>query len=47
MRVDLYNVEDKIYFSELTPYPGGVTTRFLPESQDYLLGGKWKNKNDD
>jgi len=42
MRVDLYNVEGKIYFSELTPYPGGVTTRFDPEKMDHLLGEKWR-----
>lgn len=42
MRVDLYSVCDKIYFSEFTPYPGGVSLRFLPVRQDYLLGEKWK-----
>lgn len=42
MRVDLYNVNNRIYFGELTPYPGGVSTRFLPISQDYKLGKKWK-----
>ena len=44
MRVDLYNVENKIYFSELTPYPGGVSTKYEPESLDYALGEKWKKK---
>jgi len=38
IRVDLYNIENKIFFGELTPYPGGVNTKFLPVSQDYLLG---------
>lgn len=42
IRVDLYNVNNRIYFGELTPYPGGVTTKFLPISQDYSLGKKWK-----
>lgn len=42
MRIDLYSINDKIYFSEITPYPGGVSTRFLPVRQDYLLGEKWK-----
>jgi len=41
IRVDLYMVENKIYFSELTPYPGGVTTRFVPVKQDFQLGEKW------
>lgn len=43
LRVDLYNVGGKIYFSELTPYPGGVSARFEPESMDYFFGEKWKN----
>jgi hypothetical protein len=41
LRVDLYKSEEDIYFGELTPYPGGTTARFLPVSQDYLLGEKW------
>jgi hypothetical protein len=42
IRVDLYNTGGVIFFSELTPYPGGVSTRFLPLSRDYILGEKWK-----
>lgn len=41
MRVDLYTVDNRIYFSELTPYPGGVSTKFLPTSRDLFLGNKW------
>jgi TupA-like ATPgrasp len=41
MRVDLYSIENMVYFSELTPYPGGVSTKFLPASYDYVLGKKW------
>lgn len=41
LRVDLYCIGDDIYFSELTPYPGGTAARFLPVSEDYRLGGKW------
>jgi len=41
MRVDLYNVDRRIYFGELTPYPGGVTARFEPEEIDLFLGEKW------
>lgn len=44
MRVDIYSVENRIYFSEYTPYPGGTTTKFLPLSQDFLLGEKWQSK---
>jgi len=41
IRVDLYNVRGRIYFGELTPYPGGVSARFEPENVDYALGDKW------
>jgi hypothetical protein len=44
IRVDLYNVEGRVLFGELTPYPGGVTMKFLPESMDYALGEKWKTE---
>lgn len=42
LRVDMYNVDGRIYFGELTPYPGGVSTRFLPVERDIELGRKWK-----
>jgi len=41
MRVDLYNIAGRIQFGEMTPYPGGVTTKFLPKSFDWELGKKW------
>lgn len=41
IRVDLYNVNGKIYFGELTPYPGGVSTKFLPRYKDFYLGSLW------
>lgn len=41
LRVDLYALDNKIYFGELTPYPGGISTKFLPVSLDYELGKKW------
>jgi hypothetical protein len=44
MRVDLYNINGRICFSEMTPYPGGVSTRFLPDSLDRSLGDKWAFK---
>ena len=44
MRVDLYNIGGRIYFGELTPYPGGVSTQFLPHRLDFELGTKWKKK---
>jgi len=44
IRVDLYNSNKNIYFSELTPYPGGVSDKFEPDSFDYIFGDKWKSK---
>ncbi len=38
IRVDLYNVDGKIYFGELTFYPAGGYGKFVPEKWDYLLG---------
>lgn len=42
MRVDLYNIDGRIYFGEMTPYPGGVSTEFRPRSLDASLGAKWR-----
>ena len=38
VRVDLYNVNNKIYFGELTFHHGGGVMRFVPESYDYEWG---------
>lgn len=38
LRVDLYNVEDKIYFGELTFYPAAGMGAFVPEEWDEKLG---------
>ncbi len=38
VRVDLYNVEGKIYFGELTFYPWTGYVQFTPDSFDYELG---------
>ncbi|WP_026519701.1 ATP-grasp fold amidoligase family protein [Butyrivibrio sp. FCS006] len=38
VRVDLYNITGKIYFSEITFFPGSGFTRFDPEKSDLLLG---------
>lgn len=37
-RVDLYNVQGKIYFGELTFYPGSGYGSFKPDSFDFELG---------
>jgi hypothetical protein len=46
MRVDLYSIENVIYFGELTPYPVGVSQfySFDIASLDPILGEKWKMK---
>jgi len=38
LRVDFYEINGKIYFGEMTFYPGGGFTRFAPEEWDYKLG---------
>jgi len=42
IRVDLFGVEDKIYFGELTPYPAGGLRRFSPADADRELGSYWR-----
>ena len=41
VRVDLYNVEGKIYFGELTFYPWSGYVQFEPDEFDYILGKKF------
>ena len=38
VRVDFYEINNKIYFSELTFYPGSGYETFTPEVWDYKLG---------
>lgn len=38
VRVDFYEIQDRIYFGELTFYPGSGMEEFSPEEYDYLLG---------
>jgi len=38
VRVDFYDLGDKIYIGELTFYPGGGLSRFIPKEWDYKLG---------
>lgn len=42
IRVDLYNVEGRIYFGEMTCYPGGGKIPFEPRSEDFAWGAKWQ-----
>ena len=41
VRVDLYNVDGKIYFGEMTFTNGGGFDRILPMEYDKMLGDLW------
>lgn len=41
VRVDLYLVQSKIYFGELTFYPWSGYVQFTPDSFDFELGKEW------
>jgi hypothetical protein len=41
LRVDLYNLNGRIIFSELTNYHAGGTQEFVPPGFDYELGKNW------
>jgi hypothetical protein len=41
VRVDLYDIADRIVFGELTSYPGGGGVTYSPESFDADLGRYW------
>ncbi len=38
LRVDLYSIDGRLIFGELTLYPGAGFTRFRPERFDYIFG---------
>lgn len=42
VRVDLYNINGKIYFGELTFYPWTGYVKFKPDEFDYILGKEFK-----
>ena len=42
VRVDLYALEDRIVFGEMTLAPGAGWIPFLPRSYDFKLGEKWR-----
>jgi len=44
VRVDLYNHLGKIYFGEMTHYPGNGMEKFTPQSFDFELGKYWTNQ---
>ena len=41
VRVDLYNIEGKIYFGEMTFTTSSGYIRFIPEEFDKILGNQW------
>ncbi|MEZ9705381.1 ATP-grasp fold amidoligase family protein [Vibrio breoganii] len=41
IRVDLYCVNNKIYFGEMTCTHKSGACKFIPESEDYAWGNKW------
>jgi hypothetical protein len=41
VRVDLYNLDGRIYFGELTFTPLAGYLKLQPESWDLKLGNKW------
>jgi hypothetical protein len=41
VRVDLYDVGNRIYFGEMTTTPGGGFARFDPQAMDEHLGQLW------
>lgn len=45
LRVDLYDVDGRVYFGELTSSPNKGLSPFRPPSLDHLLGG-WLNLDD-
>lgn len=38
VRVDLYEINNKVYFSELTLFPGGGFIKLYPEKYDKIIG---------
>ena len=41
VRVDLYEINNKIYFGEYTFAPGGTNKLFKPIKYEYEIGKKW------
>ena len=44
VRVDFYEIKDKIYLGEITHCPGSGSEEFKPRTQDFHLGKHWKIK---
>lgn len=46
VRVDLYLIQDKIYFGEMTFTPGRGYDPIVPDEYDFILGEKWTIDSD-
>ncbi len=44
VRVDLYDLGDRVLVGELTPYPGGGNSAYYPAGIDAWLGRAWLTK---
>jgi hypothetical protein len=44
MRVDLYDLGDRVVFGEITPTPGSGMTHIAPYEFDYHLGQRWRQQ---
>jgi hypothetical protein len=42
VRVDLYDLENRVMFGEMTNYPGGLYDRFHPPEWDAAFGSHWR-----
>ena len=42
VRVDLYNVDGKIYFGEMTFTSASGYEKIIPEKYDLILGNMWR-----
>ena len=43
LRVDFYEVEERLWFGEYCLYPGSGLDPFVPDSLDVLLGTYWSD----
>ncbi len=41
VRVDLYDLGDRVVFGELTNYPDGGNVQFCPKGWDFIFGSYW------
>ena len=46
VRVDFYQVNNKVYFGEMTFFPAGGAPNFKPEKYDALVGSYWIMRKD-